>query len=103
MYKEPWYDIIDGPDSQWKNWSSDNYMVKSTHEMFEIMYSNGCITTEMYNDLKKIKYVEMNKKFVDKIIDDFKETIGATKIQSKFRMYLQRKLYLEILSLKNLI
>ena len=104
MYKEPWDGIVDGPDCQWKNWSSDNYMVKSTHEMFEVLYSNGYITTEMHNDLKnKIKYVEMDKKFVDKIIDDFndlKETISATIIQSKIRMYLQRTLYLEILSLK---
>ena len=109
MYKEPWYDIIDAPNVSyvlWKNWSSDNYLVVKTHEMFKILHTNKCMTTEKYNDLQKgNKYVEMDKKVVDKIINDFNdfketETKSAAKIQSKIRMYLQRKLYLEILSLK---
>jgi len=83
MYKEPWYDIIDMP-CQLKNWGADNYMVVKTHELFKILYTNKCITTEMYNDLQKgNKYVEMDKKFVDKIINDFNdfketETISDT-------------------------
>ncbi len=106
MYECPWYDIIDAPNASWKNWGTDNYLVVKTHELFKVLHVNKCITTEEYNDLQKAsKYVEVSKKVVDQIIKDFeeaksKETISATTIQSKFRMHLQRKRYLEILSLK---
>ena len=107
MYECPWYDIIDAPNAPWKSWGANNFLVVKTHEMFKVLNNNNCMTTEEYNDLQKVesKYVEMDKKVVEQIIHGFeeaksKETNSATTIQSKIRMHLQRKLYLEILSLK---
>ena len=81
MYKEPWDGIIDMPPSAWreKGLNSDNYMVKSNHEMFKVLYDNGRMTIERYNNLKTIEYAVMNEDFVDSFIQYFKEAVEKEK------------------------
>ena len=81
MTEDPWKGIVAMPPAVWieMGLSPDNYMVKSNHEMFEILHDTGMLSDDLYNGTKDTNYIVMTKKYVDMFIKDFQEIVERKK------------------------
>jgi len=80
MIQDPWEDIVDMPAATWRKWglSPNNYMVKSNHDMFELLHNMGHLSDNMYNK-KGTGWVIMNKTTVNQLIKQFEEAMDKFK------------------------